>query len=120
MNTFELGDLLIMYGTFLVFICIGVAFLLLGWFQRKKYNLSRRTGTSFEQMSAGTPLYDSEGENVDFLRPLEGDRKALSLSKVFLKMGIIFAGIGLLGIIMFTVIRPMHFGSSSAIQSGQI
>ena len=35
----------------------------------------------------------------------EGDRRAWSLSKTYIKLGVIFAGIGLMGIIVFMVTR---------------
>lgn len=105
MNNLEVNDLIILYGFFIAFVCVGIVFLILGWNKRKKYDLSRREGTSEKQMSAGVPFYDRDAEDIDALRPLEGDRRAWSLSRTFIKTGIIFAGIGLLGIIMFTICK---------------
>ncbi|MBR6879670.1 MAG: hypothetical protein IKN14_01125 [Clostridiales bacterium] len=104
MSKFGFSDLLIIYGFFIVFICIGVVFLRLGWINREKYNLSRRDEDAAKQMSAGNPFYDRDTENAGAFRTLEGDRDALFKSRNFLKTGIIFAGIGLLGIIVFTIL----------------
>ena len=92
MNSFALNDLIIMYGFLAVFVCLGIVFLIVGYVNRKKFLQSRSnlsTGVSF-----GGPK-----------QLLEGDRKALFLSKTFIKLGIIFAGIGILGIIVITLTR---------------
>lgn len=93
-----MSDLIIIYGFFAAFICVGVLFLLQGGFYVKRYRKSveentdvDRAGKIFAQGADGKPMI------------LTGDRTALSRSKTYIKLGLIFAGIGLIGIIVFTV-----------------
>ena len=99
MSSFGLSGLLIIYGFFFAFIGLGVVFLILGLSNWNKYKQSRNADAPAEQMSA-TSFSGSDKE-------LEGDRRAWFLAKTFIKLGIIFAGIGLLGIIVFTATRMM-------------
>ena len=93
-----MSDLIIIYGFFAAFICVGVLFLLQGGFYVKRYRKSVEENTAADHAAAfGAPWTDVEP------RRLEGDRRARSLSKTYIKLGVIFAGIGLIGIIVFTV-----------------
>ena len=93
-----MSDLIIIYGFFAAFICVGVLFLLQGEFYVKRYRKSVEENTAEDHAAAfGAPWTDVEP------RRLAGDRRARSLSKTYIKLGVIFAGIGLIGIIVFTV-----------------
>ena len=93
-----MSDLIIIYGFFAAFICVGVLFLLQGEFYVKLYRKSVEENTAEDHAAAfGTPWTDVEP------RRLAGDRRARSLSKTYIKLGVIFAGIGLIGIIVFAV-----------------
>lgn len=93
-----MSDLIIIYGFFAAFICVGVLFLLQGWFYVKRYWKSVEENTAEDHAAAfGAPWTDVEP------RRLAGDRRARSLSKTYIKLGVIFAGIGFIGIIVFTV-----------------
>ena len=93
-----MSDLIIIYGFFAAFICVGVLFLLQGEFYVKLYMKSVEENTAEDHAAAfGAPWTDVEP------RRLAGDRRARSLSKTYIKLGVIFAGIGLIGIIVFTV-----------------
>ena len=93
-----MSDLIIIYGFFVVFIFLGVLFLLQGGFFLKRYRRSVEANTAEDHAAAfGAPWTDVEP------RRLAGDRRARSLSKTYIKLGVIFAGIGLMGIIVFTV-----------------
>ena len=154
MNDFSLGELFIIYGFLAILVCIGVLFLLQGWFYRKgfygKYTLHKKatvkklTGaristpvvsyeteidgeiiTLVEQSSIGAPFYvPNPGDEVDVYihpdpnktvslsRPPDTrsrvfvcERRALSIAKFDIGMGIAFAGAGLFAIIMFTITR---------------
>ena len=93
-----MSDLIIIYGFFVVFIFLGVLFLFQGGFFLKRYRRSVEEDTAEDHAAAfGAPWTDVEPSR------LAGDRKARSLSKTYIKLGVIFAGIGLIGIIVFTV-----------------
>ena len=93
-----MSDLIIVYGFFVVFIFLGVLFLLRGGFYVKLYRKSVEENTAEDHAAAfGAPWTDVEP------RRLAGDRRARSLAKTYIKLGVIFAGIGLIGIIVFTV-----------------
>ena len=93
-----MSDLIIIYGFFAAFICVGVLFLLQGEFYVKLYRKSVEEYTAEDHAAAfGAPWTDADP------RRLAGDRRARSLSKTYIKLGVIFAGIGLIGIIVFTV-----------------
>ena len=93
-----MSDLIIIYGFFAAFICVGVLFLFQGGFYLKRYRRSVEENTAEDRAAAfGAPWTDVEP------RRLAGDRRARSLSKTYIKLGVIFAGIGLIGIIVFTV-----------------
>lgn len=93
-----MSDLIIIYGFFAAFICVGVLFLLQGEFYVKLYRKSVEENTAEDHAAAfRAPWTDVEP------RRLAGDRRARSLSKTYIKLGMIFAGIGLIGIIVFTV-----------------
>ena len=95
-----MSDLIIIYGFFVVFICVGVLFLLQGGFFLKRYRRSVEENMAEDHAAAfGVPWTDVEPGR------LAGDRRARSYSKTYIKLGVIFAGIGLMGIIVFTVIH---------------
>lgn len=100
MSSFGLSGLLIIYGFFFAFIGLGVVFLIMGLSNLNKFKQSRSEGTSAEQIHTSASFSGSD-------KILEGDRRAWFLAKTFIKLGIIFAGIGLLGIIVFTTARMM-------------
>ena len=93
-----MSDLIIIYGFFAAFICVGVLFLLQGEFYVKRYRKSVEENTAEDRAAAfGAPWTDVEPGR------LAGDRRARSFSKTYIKLGVIFAGIGLVGIIVFMV-----------------
>ncbi|MBP3811297.1 MAG: hypothetical protein ILA15_11320 [Clostridiales bacterium] len=93
-----MSELIIIYGFFAAFICVGVLFLLQGGFFLKRYRRSVEENMAEDHAAAfGAPWTDVEPGR------LAGDRRARSLSKTYIKLGVIFAGIGLIGIIVFTV-----------------